>query len=63
MPRLFCEGIITSPSGAERPSFHPSYYPIYYAIIANGLAYELEWCVVGLDHAWPIDRRCRLARP
>jgi hypothetical protein len=59
MPRLFCEGIITPPSGAERPS----YYPIYYAIIANGLTYELEWCVVGLDRAWPYDPRCRLARP
>jgi hypothetical protein len=63
MPRLFCEAIITSPLGAERLSFHPSYYPIYYAIIANGLGYELEWCVVGLDREWPYDRRCLLARP
>jgi hypothetical protein len=63
MPRLFCEGIITPLSGAERPSFYPPYYPIYYAIIANGLGYELEWCVVGLDRAWPYDRRCLLARP
>jgi hypothetical protein len=63
MPRLFCAGIITRPGGAEHLSFHPSHYPIYYAIIANGPGYELEWCVVGLDRAWPIDPRCRLARP
>ena len=63
MPRRFCEGIITPPSGAEHPSFHPSNYPIYYAIIANGPGYELEWCVVGLDRPWPMDQRCRLARP
>jgi hypothetical protein len=63
MPRRFCEGIVPSPSGPERLSFHPPYYPIYYAIIANGPGYELEWCVVGLDRAWPYDPRCRLARP
>ncbi|WP_157676422.1 hypothetical protein [Afipia sp. GAS231] len=63
MPRRFCEGSITPPSGVERPSFHPSYYPIYYAIIANDPGVELEWCVVGLDRAWPMDQRCRLARP
>jgi hypothetical protein len=63
MPRRFCEGSITPPSDVERPSFHPSYYPIYYAIIANGPGVELEWCAVGLDRAWPIDQRCRLARP
>jgi hypothetical protein len=63
MPRRFCAGIITPPSGVERLSFYPSNYPIYYAIIANGAGFELEWCVVGLDRAWPIDPRCRLARP
>jgi hypothetical protein len=63
MPRRFCEGIIPSPAGPERLSFQQAYYPIYYAIIANGQGYELEWCVVGLDHAWPLDPRCRLARP
>jgi hypothetical protein len=63
MPRRFCEGTITPPSGAERLGFYPSEYPIYYAIIANPGSYEVEWCVVGLDHAWPIDRRCLLARP
>jgi hypothetical protein len=60
MPRQFCEAIISSPR-PERLSIHPSYYPIYYAIIGPG--YELEWCVVGLDRAWPVDPRCRLARP
>lgn len=67
MPRRFCEGIVTPPDGAERlsfyPSYYPIYYPIYYAIIANSQGYELKWCVVGLDRAWPIDRRCLLARP
>jgi hypothetical protein len=55
IPRRFCEGTIKALSGAKRP--------IYYAIIADGLSYELEWCVVGLDRAWPYDPRCRLARP
>jgi hypothetical protein len=55
IPRRFCQGTIQALSGAERP--------IYYAIIADGLSYELQWCVVGLDRAWPYDPRCRLARP
>jgi hypothetical protein len=63
MPRRFCEGIVTPPDGTERLSFYPPNYPIYYAIIANGQGYELKWCVVGLDRAWPVDRRCLLARP
>jgi hypothetical protein len=70
MPRRFCEGVVKPLSGAARPgckyhspSFYPVCYPIYYAIIANGPSYELEWCAVGLDRAWPVDPRCRLARP
>jgi hypothetical protein len=70
MPRRFCEGMVKPLSGAERldcryvsPSYYPVCYPIYYAIIANGPSYELEWCAVGLDRAWPVDPRCRLARP
>jgi hypothetical protein len=63
MPRRFCQGTITPPSGFEPLSFHPSDYPIYYAIIWNRPGYELKWCVVGLDRAWPYESRCRLARP
>jgi hypothetical protein len=70
MPRRFCEGEIKSQSSADRPgcryispSYYPVCYPIYYAIIANGPGYQLEWCAVGLDRAWPVDPRCRLARP
>jgi hypothetical protein len=70
MPRRFCEGVVKPLSGAGRPgckyyspSYYPVCYPIYYAIIAYGLGFELEWCVVGLDRAWPYDERCRLARP
>lgn len=70
MPRRFCEGAVKPLSGAGRPgckyyspSYYPVCYPIYYAIIANGPGYQLEWCVVGLDRAWPVDRRCLLARP
>lgn len=55
MPRRFCEGTLIAPSRDERP--------IYYAIIADGPGHEIEWCVVGLDRAWPYDPRCRLARP
>jgi hypothetical protein len=55
MPRRFCEGTIIALSRAE--------LPIYYAIIADEPGYELAWCVVGLDHGWPYDQRCRLARP
>lgn len=54
-PRRFCKGTIMAPSDAERP--------IFYAIVSNDQSYELEWCVVGLDVAWPYDPRCRLARP
>ncbi|WP_354229213.1 hypothetical protein [Bradyrhizobium sp. F1.4.3] len=57
-PRRFCEGQIKAWRGPER-----LIYPLYYAIIADGPSYELEWCVVGLDRAWPYDQRCRLARP
>jgi hypothetical protein len=70
MRRRFCEGVVKPLRGAERPgckyvspSFYPVCYPIYYAIIANGPGYQLEWCAVGLDRAWPVDPRCRLARP
>jgi hypothetical protein len=70
MPRRFCEGTIKPLSGAKRPdchyvspSFYPVCYPIYYAIIENGPSYQLEWCAVGLDRPWPVDPRCRLARP
>jgi hypothetical protein len=70
MPRRFCEGMVIPLSGAARldchyvsPSYYPVCYPIYYAIIANGPSYELKWCAVGLDRAWPVDPRCRLARP
>jgi hypothetical protein len=70
MQRRFCEGVVKPLRGAERPgckyvspSFYPVCYPIYYAIIANDPGYQLEWCAVGLDRAWPVDPRCRLARP
>jgi hypothetical protein len=62
MPRRFCEGKIELrklQSGAELPFF----YPTYYAVIANGPSYQVEWCAVGLDRMWPLDPRCRLARP
>jgi hypothetical protein len=55
IPRRFCAGTIEALSGVK--------LPIYYAIISDGAGYALEWCVVGLDRAWPYDPRCRLARP
>jgi len=60
IPRRFCAGTIIARRGNERQIYDQ---PIYYAIIADGRRYEVEWCVVGLDRAWPYDRRCRLARP
>src|SRR3954470_12930476 len=58
IPRRFCEGQIKARLGPKR-----LIYPIYYAIIADGPKYQVASCVVGPDHGWPYDQRCRLARP
>jgi hypothetical protein len=59
IPRRFCSGTALINDGAR----HPIYYSIDEDTGMIGLAWGINFCVVGLDRNWAYGPACRAARP
>ena len=59
IPRRFCQGRVLTSDGVRRP--------IHYWIGEDtgwlGVAWGVEWCIVGLDRNWAFNPNCKMARP
>jgi hypothetical protein len=59
IPRRFCSGVALVSDGLR--------HPIHYSIAEDsgwlGVAWGVEWCVVGLDRNWSYNPGCKMSRP
>ena len=59
IPRRFCTAVASVSDGKK----HAVHYWIGEDTGMIGMTWGVEWCVVGLDHNWAYNPRCKMAKP